>query len=540
MLDSDTLLVRRAGTEILISGSAAPIRDNRTKIAGVVLVFHDITKARAEAELERRRLREILANAPAAIGVMRGPEHRWEYLNGEYVRVTGRQSPLEFIGKTFGESLPEIETQPFIGLLDEVYRTGVPYVGSEMKATLNRASTGQPDEAYFDLVFQPLWDLAERVDGILVHAIEVTDRVNIRKHKQEAEDARRRLATIVESSDDAIISSDLHGIVTSWNHAAEAIFGYSAREMIGESAITIVPSELHRDEHRILQTTARGERISHYETVRLTKSGERLFVSLTISPLQDETGRVIGAARIIRNVTHQKTAERALQQSEGLAAVGRLASTMAHEINNPLESVTNLVYLAKTITAQEDVQDYLRMADEELDRIASVTRQTLGFFRETKRATRFKLGDLLDTAVSIASRTRNKGVQIRPEVRQDPEICAVQSEILQLMANLLSNGIDAVDANGQVRVRLSAGKDWCRGKNFGVRLVVADSGCGIPANVRLNLFEPFFTTKKDVGTGIGLWVCKKIVDKHCGSIRVKSSTFREEVGLFFPYSFLRV
>jgi len=117
VLSSDTLLLRRDGKRILISGSAAPIRDDLTKVAGVVLVFRDVTKSRAEAELERQRLREIMAHAPAAIGVLRGPEHRWEYLNNKYVYVTGRQTASEFIGKTLGESLPEIESQPYIHLL---------------------------------------------------------------------------------------------------------------------------------------------------------------------------------------------------------------------------------------------------------------------------------------------------------------------------------------------------------------------------------------------------------------------------------------
>ena len=204
-------------------------------------------------------------------------------------------------------------------------------------------------------------------------------------------------------------------------------------------------------------------------------------------------------------------------------AVGRLATTVAHEINNPLEAVTNLVYLAQRNAAPEDVRDYLRIADEELSRIAYITRQTLGFFGETKGAARVKLGELLDTAISMASRTRNKGIVIRPEVRQDPEIYAVPGEIRQLMAHLVSNSFDAVDANGHVRVRLSAGKDWSTA-NHGVRLVVADSGCGIQASVRSSLFEPFVTTKTDVGTGLGLWNCKRIVDQHRGSIRVKSST----------------
>ena len=523
VLANDALLSRTDGTEILISDSAAPIRDHRNNICGIVLVFHNVTQARAEAERERHRLREILANAPAAIGVMRGPEHRWEYLNGEYVRVTGRRSASEFIGKTLLESLPEIETQPFIGLLDKVYRTGIPYVGCEMKAKLNRATSGQPEEAYFDFVFQPLRDGAGRVDGILVHAVEVTDRVNIRKRIQEAEQVRRRLATIVESSDDAIISKDLNGVVTSWNPAAEAIFGYTAQEMIGRSIKTIIPPELHDDEQRILQTIASGERIHHFETIRVTRSGERIFVSLTISPLQDETGMIIGAAKILRDITRQKKAEIALHQSERLASVGRLAATVAHEINNPLEAVTNLVYLAKEGATQENVREYLRIADEELNRIAYITRQTLGFFRETRGTTSVRLREMLETAICFASKTRNKGIEIRPEVRHE-EISAAPSEIRQLMVNLISNSIDAVDTNGRVRVRVSAAKEWSGKGDRGVRLVVADSGCGIPPSVRSNLFEPFFTTKTDMGTGLGLWICKSIVEKHGGSIRVKSST----------------
>jgi len=212
---------------------------------------------------------------------------------------------------------------------------------------------------------------------------------------------------------------------------------------------------------------------------------------------------------------------------------------MAHEINNPLEAVTNLIYLAQETAVQEDVRDYLRGADEELKRIAYVTRKTLGIFGETTATARVKLGELLDSAISVASRTRNKGIAVCHEVRQDPEICAVPSEIRQLMAHLLSNSFDAVDANGQVRVRLSAAKHWSTARH-GVRLIVADSGCGIPESVRSSLFEPFVTTKTDVGTGLGLWTCKRIVDKHNGSIRIRSSTAPGKSGtvlsVFLPAS----
>jgi len=349
-------------------------------------------------------------------------------------------------------------------------------------------------------------------------------RLSARERLQNALVASQRLAAIVESSDDAIVSKDLNGIVTSWNPAAQRIFGYEAEEMIGRPIITIIPPELHDDETRILATIARGERIEHFETVRMTKSGERIEVSLTVSPVKDEAGRIVGAAKIARDITQRKKTELALRTSEKLASVGRLAATVAHEINNPLEAVTNLVYLAKQCALPREVREYLAAAEEQLDRISHLTRQTLGFYRETRGASAVKVGAMVHPLISVfASRARNKAVEVCPDVRQDVEICAVPGEIRQLLANLLSNSIDAVDDGGRIQVRVSAATEWNGERRPGVRLTVADSGPGIPPALRSKLFEPFFTTKKEVGTGLGLWVCKTIVDKHQGTIRVRSS-----------------
>jgi len=335
----------------------------------------------------------------------------------------------------------------------------------------------------------------------------------------------QRLAAIVESADDAIISKDLKGIVTSWNRAAKQMFGYSAEEMIGRSITAIIPPELQPDEPRILETIARGERIDHFETVRLAKNGQRIDVSLIISPMKDESGRIIGAAKIARDITQRKKTEHALRMSERLASVGRLAATMAHEINNPLEAVTNLVYLARHSAVRKDVGNFLSAAEEELARISHLTKQTLGFYRETRDAALMRIGPMLNQLISVfAARIRNKTVDIRAEIRDDPEIYAVAYEIRQLITNLLSNSIDAVTTGGQIRLRVSRATEWIGDGRSGVRLTVADSGSGIPQAVRPELFEPFFTTKKAVGTGLGLWLCKGIVEKHRGSIRVKSST----------------
>ena len=163
----------------------------------------------------------------------------------------------------------------------------------------------------------------------------------------ESEKTRRHLAAIVESSDDAIISKDLNGIVTSWNQGATRLFGYLPEEIIGQSILKIIPTELQYQEPFILERIKAAEPIEHYETERVSKNGERVLVSLTISPLKDERGRVVGVSKIARDITQNKKIEMALIQSEKLAATGRMAATIAHEINNPLEAVVNLIFLAR-------------------------------------------------------------------------------------------------------------------------------------------------------------------------------------------------
>jgi len=335
----------------------------------------------------------------------------------------------------------------------------------------------------------------------------------------------QRLAAIIDSSDDAIISKDLNGIVTSWNPGAEKMFGYKAEEMNGRPIVTIIPPDLQRDEERILATIARGERIDHFETVRVTKSGQPIEVSLTISPVRDESGRIIGASKIARDITQRNKTARMMHMTEKLASVGRLAATIAHEINNPLEAIANLVYLARVNSGEDTIRVYLSQAEEELSRVSLLTRQTLGFYRETKGMRALDLESLIAPLVAVfVPRARNKAVTIEPAFRDAPEIQAVPGEIRQLVANLLSNSIDAVPQEGRIRVRVSPATERSERGRSGVRITVCDNGPGIPAALRTHLFEPFFTTKRDVGTGLGLWVCKSIVEKHDGTIRLKSST----------------
>ena len=339
-----------------------------------------------------------------------------------------------------------------------------------------------------------------------------------------ADEARMRLAAIVASSDDAIVSKDLQGIVTSWNAAAERILGWTAEEMIGRSILTIIPPELHSDEPEILRKIAAGERIEHFETIRVTKSGELINASLTISPVRDPQGNIIGAAKILRDVTAQKQLEATLRTTERLASVGRLAATVAHEINNPLEAVTNLIYLARIDPSlPESVRGCLAIADEELQRVSHIARQTLGFYRDTSAPRWLNIAESTAEVLAIYERRFHyKGLTSQQKIPPALKLCALQSEFKQIISNLISNAIDASRQGGTISIRAWAAQHP-ETRAHGVRFVVADQGVGIPHENLRRIFTPFFTTKKDFGTGLGLWIIHDLLVKKAGSIRCRST-----------------
>jgi PAS domain S-box-containing protein len=341
--------------------------------------------------------------------------------------------------------------------------------------------------------------------------------------KKRAEEASLQLAAIVQSASDAIVSKDLNGVVTSWNQAAENMFGYRAEEIVGRSILLIIPPELHEEERRILAKMRAGERIDHFETVRIRKDGERLNVSLTISPIRNQAGKIIGIAKIVRDITEQKKFEQSLRTSEKLAAVGRLAATIAHEINNPLEAVTNLMYLA---THEPDLPDrlknYLRSADRELRRVSHIARQTLGFYRDNSRPQEFSVARAVDDVLTIyENRLKFKALQVEKRIEQSLMVCLPQGEFKQIVSNLIANAIDASRERGRILIRARATRHLQSGRN-GIHVTVADDGAGISSQDKQKLFTPFFTTKRGVGTGLGLWVTRDLIEKRGGSIRFRS------------------
>jgi PAS domain S-box-containing protein len=496
-----------------------------THSAAIIISRNQVAedRARTESVLHESEQRLRLAQQAAGIGTfeldLRTNENRW---TPELEEMYGL-APGSFGGtKEHWERLVHPEDRPNVLAQVELgFQTGAP-VQSEWRIVW-------PDRSTHWVLGR--WQVFADESGTPVRMAGINIDVTARK---TAERARLHLAAIIESSDDAIISKDLNGIVTSWNSQAERLFGYSAQEIVGLPIRRIIPAELQEDEDRILATVARGERIEHFETVRVTKDRRPIDVSLTISPIRDENGRIIGVSKIARDVTQKKRVEQALRMSERLASVGRLATTIAHEINNPLEALTNLLYLAGRAHDPEEIHSLLAQADEELNRVALLSRQTLGFYRERNGAKALRIGSMVGSLVTVlTSKARNRSIEIKSEVRQDPEICAIESDIRQLAANLLNNSIDAIFDGGTIRVRVSAGRAWGPASPSGVRLTIADSGSGIAPEHRSNLFEPFFTTNKDVGTGLGLWISKGIVERHGGNIRFRSRTAPGRSGTVF-------
>ena len=331
------------------------------------------------------------------------------------------------------------------------------------------------------------------------------------------------LAAIVDSSDDAIISKDLKGNITSWNVSAERLFGYRADEIIGHSIMLLIPPELQHDEVHILAKIKAGERIDHFQTVRMKKNGERMEVSLTISPVKDELGVIVGAAKILRDITQQKKLEAIVQTSERLASVGRLAATVAHEINNPLEAVTNYVYLAKQ---QPDlppkIKQYLDSADAALARVAHIAQQTLGFYRENFQPAKLVISDVIEDVLAIYERKlKYKRLDIDRRIDPNLTISGFEGEMKQMISNLITNAFDACRDGGKIIIAARAIQQ-SPSRRHGICITVADNGAGISHQDKLNLFTPFFTTKKSLGTGLGLWITKELLEKRGGRIRFRS------------------
>jgi signal transduction histidine kinase len=226
-------------------------------------------------------------------------------------------------------------------------------------------------------------------------------------------------------------------------------------------------------------------------------------------------------------------AEEALRRSEKLAAAGRLAASIAHEINNPLEAISNAIYLARSSPSSE-IPLYLKLADEELARVAQITKQTLGFYRETATPGVVRLSVLLDDLLILFNRKLEaKNLSIKKQYRDELDIWGLEGELRQVFANQIANAIYAMPQNGCLTIRIRRSKSWSNGQCPGTAVSLIDNGSGISSESLTKIFDPFFTTKQDIGNGLGLWITRDIVTRHGGSIRARSNPRPGSSGTIF-------
>lgn len=378
----------------------------------------------------------------------------------------------------------------------------------------------------------PLFDERGNITEWFGAASDITDQ----KLYQESQS---RLAAIVDSADDAIISKGLDSIIRTWNAGATRMFGYTPEEAIGRSIRILIPEELQYEEDQILARLRAGERIDHFETVRRRKNGERIEVSITISPIRDRAGRVTGASKIARDISDRRRMERMLIQSEKLSATGRMAATIAHEINNPLESLMNLIYLARqSCDGHSKAHGYLLTAEEELERVSHLARQTLGYYRDTNAPTQVAVHALLRNVLTVYnSRLLATGITVDTRFDDVQKVLASKGEMLQVFSNIVANAIDAMSQGGTLTL---ATRHAVSSEQEGIEITIGDTGSGIRPEHLPRIFEPFFTTKGEFGTGIGLWFARQLIESRGGTIVVSSSVEPGRSGtvftIFIPFA----
>ena len=384
-----------------------------------------------------------------------------------------------------------------------------------------------------DLSVSPIRDASGNIIGASSFKRDITER-------RRAEEIAARLAAIVQSSADAIISKSLDGIILTWNTAAERMYGFRADEVVGRSSYSVVPPELEKEERDILRTVASGGLVEHYETIRARKDGSRIHISLSISPIRDLHGTVIGAASIQRDITERKRAEEAVRQASKMEAIGALAGGLAHDFNNQLHALSGFAHFVSRDpglgpAGRQDLQEIQKLAE----RMASLTRQLLAFARQQVLSPEtLDLNTAVEDTRPMLQRLIGSNVEIQLQLAQGPRWVRIdRAQLTQILLNLVVNGRDAMPAGGRLIIRtdtLEVSPNHVidrlgRAVEPGAfaELSVTDTGGGIAAEHLPHIFEPFYTTKEvGQGTGLGLATVEGIVSQSGGHIQVESGLGR--------------
>jgi PAS domain S-box-containing protein len=526
--------------------SYSPIYGSEGTVDGILIVCHDVTdevlgtrklrESEARAALSEERLRLALA---AANGV---GTWDWDvtndlvYADEGFAHLYGVDPAKAATGITIAEFIrnmhPDDKGEVELAI-QQALRTGKEFSceyrliqsdGSvRWVAAVGRSSFG-PDGA------------PARFPGI---TIDITER----KHTEEAlRESETRLSAIYSASHEYIGIITPAGMVLDCNRASLEFAGNTREDVIGrnfwETPWFIYTPGAPEMVRQSVAYAAEGGFVRQ-EVTLLRPSGEALTFDFSLAPVRDASGKIVFLVPEGRDITELKRAEGALIQSEKLAAVGRLASSIAHEINNPLESVMNLIYLARQYAVSPDAQKFLDTADQEIRRVSIIANQTLRFHKQPSNPQAVSCPELIATVLGIyEGKLRNAGIEIEKRYRAKHPVICFEGDVRQVLNNLIGNAIDAMPSGGRLLLRSREATDWPTGRK-GLVLTVADTGIGMDAQVLQKIFDPFFTTKGIGGTGLGLWVSQEIAERHNGTLKVRSTQRGGTCGtvftLFLPF-----
>jgi two-component system, chemotaxis family, sensor kinase Cph1 len=486
-------------------------------------VAGDVKQTAHSDALRWKQLYEaVLANTPD-LGYVFDLNHRFIYANDALLAMWGK-SWDEAIGK----NCLELGYEPWHAAMHD--REIEQVIATRKSVRGEVPFNGTSGRRIYDYIFFPVFASDGSVQAVGGSTRDISDMKAAQSALAESE---KRFRALVAASSDVVYRMN-----ADWTEMQQL----QGRDFIADTESADrnwLGKYIHpEDQARVLESiheSVREKRPFELEHRVLRPDGTLGWTFSRAIPVLDDAGEIMEWFGAATDITARKQAEQALLRAEKLASLGRMAATISHEINNPLEAVTNLLFLARSTGDVPDVvRERLDTADAELNRIAHITRQSLGFYREANAPTVTSIPDLLNSCFDLLrGKIEAKRAEIRREWRADVKVIVVAGELRQVLSNLLANSLDAIDTRGKIRVRVSEQRGWKAPGQRSVRITMADNGSGIDPAAREHLFEPFFTTKGSVGTGLGLWVTKQIVDKHHGSIRVRSNLSGERRGTIF-------
>ncbi len=489
-----------------------------------------VTRSNLQTESLRRQMEQCFEATTDAV-VFLDRDYNFTYLNRRANELVSMG--LDLVGRNLFKTFPAIvyENSPYL----ENYRRSM----DQQLPGEFEAFYPEPLNIWLRVQSYP----AE--DGIIIFFRDFTqeklDREALLTKTDEAERQRAEIETIYGTAPIGLALFDLDDYhYLRLNDRQAAFFGLKPEQIVGRKLTEMAPIPGLKE---LFDQVARGEPVINFplEGKLVTDPpDEHRYWTVSYFPVYGKDGNIQAITAASLEITQQRKAELALMQSEKLAIVGRLASSIAHEINNPLESVTNLLYLAENCDSLEQARQYIRTAEVELRRVSAITSQTLRFHKQSTSPQEINLAELVGSVLSVyQGRIANANVHIDRFCSAKKRVHCFEGEIRQVLANLISNALDAMPAGGTLYLRGREAINWHNGEP-GIAVTIADTGVGMTPETQARLFSPFFTTKGITGTGLGLWVSKGIIDRHRGTLKVRSSQSPAYRGtviiLFLPFN----